>query len=60
MCRLLTSEPFGVNITLLPLGAKPDYPGIVKVIIEEGIKVVETAGEPIFFAVLYIRTKFSA
>jgi len=43
-CRTLTDQPFGVNLTLLPVGVTPDYEGIVKVIIEEGIKVVETAG----------------
>jgi nitronate monooxygenase len=43
-CRQLTDKPFGVNITLLPVGVPPDYEGIIKVIIEEGIKVVETAG----------------
>ena len=43
--RTLTDKPFGVNITLLPLGAnRPDFAGIVRVIIEEGVKVVETAG----------------
>ena len=43
-CRTLTTKPFGVNITLLPVGAKPDFEGIIRVVIEEGIKVVETAG----------------
>jgi nitronate monooxygenase len=44
-CRSMTSKPFGVNITLLPVGVKPDYPGLAKVCIEEGIKVIETAGQ---------------
>lgn len=44
-CRTLTSKPFGVNITLLPVGVPPDYPGLAKVCIEEGIKVIETAGQ---------------
>ncbi len=43
-CRALTKKPFGVNITLLPVGVPPDFEGIVRVIIEEGVKVVETAG----------------
>lgn len=43
-CRELTQKPFGVNITLLPVGVQPDFDGIVKVIIEEGVKIVETAG----------------
>eukprot|EP00039_Didymoeca_costata_P019420 m.337476 g.337476 ORF g.337476 m.337476 type:complete len:350 (-) comp18144_c0_seq1:107-1156(-) len=43
-CRKLTSKPFGVNITLLPVGTPPDFEGVVRVIIEEGVKFVETAG----------------
>jgi len=43
-CKKLTDKPFGVNITLLPVGVPPDYPGIIQVIIEEGVKIVETAG----------------
>lgn len=40
----MTSKPFGVNITLLPALAPPDYPAYARVIIEEGIRIVETAG----------------
>jgi len=43
-CKALTKKPFGVNLTLLPVGVPPDYDGIKKVIIEEGVPVVETAG----------------
>jgi len=43
-CRTLTDKPFGVNLTLLPVGVAPDYEGIIQVCIDEGIKVVETAG----------------
>lgn len=43
-CKKLTDKPFGVNITLLPVGVPPDFDGIMKVIIEEGVKVLETAG----------------
>ena len=43
-CHDMTDKPFGVNLTLLPTLTPPDYPGLVKVIIEGGIKVVETAG----------------
>jgi len=43
-CKSLTDKPFGVNITLLPVGVPPDYDGIMQVIVEEGVKVVETAG----------------
>jgi nitronate monooxygenase len=42
--RALTDKPFGVNLTFLPAVNQPDYPGYVRVIVEEGIKVVETAG----------------
>jgi hypothetical protein len=40
----MTSKPFGVNITLLPAIKEPDYVGYAKVIVEEGINIVETAG----------------
>ncbi|MFO1254629.1 MAG: nitronate monooxygenase [Sphingomonadaceae bacterium] len=43
-CRAMTDKPFGVNITFLPATRPPDYAGIVRVVIDEGIKVVETAG----------------
>ncbi|KXJ89790.1 hypothetical protein Micbo1qcDRAFT_136888 [Microdochium bolleyi] len=43
-CRKLTKFPFGVNITLLPALAPPDYGAFAQVCIDEGIKVVETAG----------------
>ncbi len=40
----MTKNPFGVNLTLLPALSPPDYPAYARVIIEEGIKIVETAG----------------
>ena len=43
-CKDMTDKPFGVNITFLPSTTPPDYPGIVKAVIEGGVKVVETAG----------------
>jgi NAD(P)H-dependent flavin oxidoreductase YrpB (nitropropane dioxygenase family) len=43
-CRTMTDDPFGVNLTFLPAVTPPDYPGFVRVIVEEGIKIVETAG----------------
>ncbi|KAH7165299.1 hypothetical protein EDB81DRAFT_838103 [Dactylonectria macrodidyma] len=43
-CRKLTKNPFAVNITLLPALAPPDYGTYVRVIIEEGVRIVETAG----------------
>jgi NADH:quinone reductase (non-electrogenic) len=43
-CKDMTDKPFGVNLTFLPVVNQPDYPGMVKAIIEGGVKVVETAG----------------
>jgi NAD(P)H-dependent flavin oxidoreductase YrpB (nitropropane dioxygenase family) len=43
-CRTMTDKPFGVNLTFLPSLNPPDYPGYVKVIIDGGVKIVETAG----------------
>lgn len=42
--RSLTRYPFGVNLTLLPALNPPDYPAFAQAIIDEGIKIVETAG----------------
>jgi NAD(P)H-dependent flavin oxidoreductase YrpB (nitropropane dioxygenase family) len=43
-CRDMTDKPFGVNMTFLPALTPPDYPGLFSVIIESGVKIVETAG----------------
>ncbi|KAG8426425.1 hypothetical protein J3459_008155 [Metarhizium acridum] len=43
-CRTLTKKPFAVNITLLPAMVPPDYGAYAQAIIDEGIKIVETAG----------------
>ena len=43
-CQGLTDKPFGVNLTFLPSLTPPDYPGLIEVIINNGVKVVETAG----------------
>jgi NAD(P)H-dependent flavin oxidoreductase YrpB (nitropropane dioxygenase family) len=43
-CREMTEKPFGVNLTLLPALNVPDYPGYIDAIIDNGIKIVETAG----------------
>ncbi len=43
-CREMTDKPFGVNLTVMPIINSPDYPGYAKVCVEEGIKVIETAG----------------
>lgn len=42
--RTMTTKPFGVNITLLPAIVPPDYDAYAQVIIDEGITIVETAG----------------
>ena len=43
-CRELTGKPFGVNLTLLPTQKPIPYAEYRAVIIESGIRVVETAG----------------
>ena len=43
-CAAMTDKPFGVNLTFLPSVTPPDYPGLIEVIIDGGVKVVETAG----------------
>lgn len=43
-CKDMTDKPFGVNLTILPTLTPPDYPGLVKAVIDGGVKVVETAG----------------
>lgn len=43
-CKDMTDKPFGVNLTILPTLTPPDYPGLIKAVIEGGVKVVETAG----------------
>ena len=43
-CAAMTDRPFGVNLTFLPAVKPPDYPGYVRVIVERGVRVVETAG----------------
>ncbi|KAA1093194.1 hypothetical protein PGT21_028280 [Puccinia graminis f. sp. tritici] len=44
--RKMTSKPFGVNLTFLPSINPPPYAEFAQVIIDEGIKVCETAGGP--------------
>jgi NAD(P)H-dependent flavin oxidoreductase YrpB (nitropropane dioxygenase family) len=43
-CKTMTNKPFGVNITLLPSMNSPDYGAYAQVAIDEGIRIVETAG----------------
>ena len=40
----MTDKPFGVNITLLPTINPPPYQEYAQVVIDEGIRIVETAG----------------
>ncbi|KAH8423576.1 NAD(P)H-dependent flavin oxidoreductase [Aspergillus melleus] len=42
--RAMTPKPFAVNITLLPALVPPDYGAYAQVVIDEGVKIVETAG----------------
>lgn len=45
MRKLCPNQPFGVNLTILPtMGTPPPYEEYARVIIEEGVKIVETAG----------------
>jgi NADH:quinone reductase (non-electrogenic) len=43
-CKDMTDKPIGVNVTFLPALKSPDYPAIIKAIIDGGVPVVETAG----------------
>ena len=43
-CKGMTKNPFAVNLTLLPAMAPPDYGAYAKVVLDEGIRIVETAG----------------
>lgn len=43
-CRTLTDQPFGVNVTMLRTMNAPPYDRIFEVIVEHGIRIVETAG----------------
>ncbi len=43
-CRDMTDKPFGVNLTILPTIKPVPYEEYARVIIESGIRIVETAG----------------
>lgn len=43
-CKRMTNKPFGVNLTLLPAMVPPDYGAYAQVVLDEGIRIVETAG----------------
>jgi nitronate monooxygenase len=42
--QALTDKPFGVNITILPTLTPPPYAEYAQVIVDSGVKIVETAG----------------
>ncbi|MBO9400229.1 MULTISPECIES: NAD(P)H-dependent flavin oxidoreductase [unclassified Shimia] len=43
-CKDMTDKPIAVNVTFLPTVNAPDYPALIKAIIDGGVTVVETAG----------------
>tara|TARA_B100001989_G_scaffold250907_1_gene228939 strand:+ start:1539 stop:2510 length:972 start_codon:yes stop_codon:yes gene_type:complete len=43
-CKSMTDKPFAVNLTFLPSLTPPDYPGLVDVIVDKDVPIVETAG----------------
>lgn len=43
-CKAMTKNPFAVNLTLLPAMVPPNYGAYAQVVIDEGIRIVETAG----------------
>ena len=43
-CRKMTDKPFGVNLTILPTINPPPYEAYLDVIINSGVKILETAG----------------
>ncbi|WP_170773393.1 NAD(P)H-dependent flavin oxidoreductase [Ruegeria lacuscaerulensis] len=43
-CKDMTDKPIAVNVTFLPTVNAPDYPAIIKTIIDGGVQIVETAG----------------
>ncbi len=43
-CRTMTSQPFGVNLTILPTLKPVPYMEYIDAIIASGVKIVETAG----------------
>merc|ERR1712070_1036012 len=43
-CKSMTKNPFAVNLTLLPAMVPPDNGAYAQVVLDEGIRIVETAG----------------
>ena len=46
-CNDMTDKPFAVNLNFLPIVNAPDYNGYIDAIIKGGVKIVETAGNPL-------------
>ncbi|MGD9123740.1 MAG: nitronate monooxygenase [Desulfarculaceae bacterium] len=42
--RRLTSRPFGVNVSLFPSLSDRDIQGLIQVVIDSGVGIIETAG----------------
>lgn len=42
--RSMTDKPFAVNLTVFPTINPPDYKSYARVVIEEGVRIAETAG----------------
>lgn len=43
-CREMTDQPFGVNLTILPVAKPPPYEAYLDVVLDSGIGILETAG----------------
>ncbi|KAF7189601.1 NADH:quinone reductase [Pseudocercospora fuligena] len=43
-CKKMTNKPFAVNLTMLPMSNPPDYLAYAQAAIDEGIRIIETAG----------------
>ncbi|HEY9194051.1 MAG TPA: nitronate monooxygenase family protein [Methyloversatilis sp.] len=43
-CRGMTDAPFGVNLTILPAIKPPPYEAYLDVILDSGVRILETAG----------------
>lgn len=43
-CRAMTNRPFAVNLTILPTASPPPYDEYLQVVVDSGVKILETAG----------------
>ncbi|GAA6039021.1 hypothetical protein JCM8097_000157 [Rhodosporidiobolus ruineniae] len=55
--RKLTSKPFAVNLTFLPSISPPPYAEYAQVVIDEGVKIAETAGGPAAIPIIQMYKK---